>query len=309
MRPPLKTHTTSTATASNNKSQSSSLEFRTYLTGENVLFLEGSGTKQPESARSGASVVSVVKEKGEHVVTGMGSQASTVSGRNSRYTFRLTQAKKGDGWLLANIGKVGAPEVEQVDNYLNLYRDQALQFVDQVQSLDGMMKLSTFFESDRFKLISATRPNPTGPVTIHFTRPYHGAPDLTIECRYTFDPASRWLPVEWVESVTSPDGTRSQRVNRKIVSSEHKFETETTIVDTSNRPEPRTTTYKSRYTVETDNDLDQARFTLPAYGLPEPPGFAPAKTPWFVWLLVTAATCLCLAVGFRLLGRRLAKYS
>jgi len=57
----------------------------------------------------------VVKETGQHFVTGLEAQASTLSGRNPRYTFRLTQAKKGDGWLLANIGKAGAPEIEQVD--------------------------------------------------------------------------------------------------------------------------------------------------------------------------------------------------
>jgi len=40
-------------------------------------------------------VVSVVKETGQHFVTGLEAQASTVSGRNPRYTFRLNPSQEG----------------------------------------------------------------------------------------------------------------------------------------------------------------------------------------------------------------------
>jgi len=52
------------------------------------------------------------------------------------------------------------------------------------------------FESDNFKLISATRPNPTGPVPFKFTRPFPGDREITIECQYTFDPASSGCPFD-----------------------------------------------------------------------------------------------------------------
>jgi len=77
-----------------------------------------------------------------------------------------------------------------------------------------MIQLSTLFESDNFKTDFGNSPQSTGPVTIKFTRPFPGDREITIECQYTFDPASRWLPVEWVESGHDPPPKRFFPPNR-----------------------------------------------------------------------------------------------
>jgi hypothetical protein len=71
----------------------------------------------------------------------------------------------------------------------------------------------------------------------------------------------------------------------------------------------RTRTINYRLTMdfewEVNDSVPDSEFTLTAYGLPEPGGEPVKKNlPLYVWIILAAAVCIGLAVGFRFLARR-----
>lgn len=227
-----------------------------------------------------------------------------MTARNPQYAFRLTRASRGDAWLLAQLGKVGEPEAADLDKQLSKDRDICLQSINRLVAIDGPLSLSALFDMDGYKLISATRSTTTGLVTVKFTRSFRRLQNQIIDCEYTFDPARLWLPVEWVESIATPEVARSKRVTQQVLITGRACRIDSTITDTTSRPKAKSMTSSVVCLIEPDDTFDVTKFTLPAFGLPEPPGYESHTTPVYIWLLAVAAVCLGLTVGFRLLARR-----
>jgi hypothetical protein len=251
-------------------------------------------SNQPESPASDKGVV----------VAGVRSQEASVLVRNSRYTFNLERAITTDGWLMTKLGKNGEPAAAEIEKILTTSRAQAVQPANLLSVLDGVHQLDKLFEAEGFVLNSTSQATPGGPVTVKFTRSFRGKADSVIDCSYTFDPASDWLPVEWVEKTSSSDFSRSLSVNQKVTMANGRYEANVKFILSSQRPENVSVTRKMLYVVEAVDRIPDSEFTLPAFGIPEPVEFAARSTPMYVWLLGLAAGCLVLTVGFRLLARR-----
>ena len=241
------------------------------------------------------------------VVAGIHSPSASVMGRNPRYVFGLERGKVSDCWLLTFVGKADESSVTDADKILTQRREEAIHPANLLSLLDGAHQLETLFQADGFKLINASQDNRNGLVTIDSTRSFRGLPGAIIECKYIFDPTSGWLPVSWSEKVSAPQRDQSLTSSRKLTVTGKKYESDITTTNNIDRPEKGSVTRKSLHTVEAVNRIPEAEFTLPAFGLPEPPGFEAPRTPLYVWLLGLAALCFALTVGFRLLARRRAK--
>lgn len=242
-------------------------------------------------------------ENAEAVVAGVHSRTASVMGRTPTYTFTLERGQATKGWLLTLIGKNGESNVDGIDQMLTQRLDEASHPANTLNVLDGSHRLDTLFETDGFKLTGSSQEMPAGPVTINFTRSFRGLSDAVIECSYVFDPASRWLPVRWMEKVSAPQRDQSLTYSRQLTITDKKYESANTSIHGMERPEKGTITRKSLYTVEAVDYIPEAEFTLAAFGLPEPSGFEPPPTPLYVWLLGIAAVCFALTVSFRLLAR------
>ena len=116
--------------------------------------------------------------------------------------------------------------------------------------------------------------SPGGPITVKFTRSFRGVPDATIDCSYTFDPASNWLPVEWVEKVSTPTFTRSFSVHQKVTMAEGRYEANMNVITSSERPEKASITQKIAYVSRIIDRIQDSEFTLPAFGIPESAEYA-----------------------------------
>jgi hypothetical protein len=150
-------------------------------------------------------------------------------------------------------------------------------------------------------------------VEFRFESSYRDRKDGTMKrarSAYLFDPAGRWVCVgeRSIPREPSQDSTSYEWVYGYDTAGEWPVPTRQEIwkVD-ERRPEARTRT--SLYEIDEYQPLpgvDEAEFTLTAFGLPEPVGMEPEEKPGrrYVWFLAAAAAFGLLTVGFRYLARR-----
>jgi hypothetical protein len=304
IRPPLRSHT-AVSVESNHPGANTAPFGREFCAADGCERLMQTVPTQYNAKTTGKSKESVLPTSDNGIeVAGVRSQAASVLARNSRYTFNLERAKTADGWLITKLGKNGEPPVAEIEKILTMNRAESLQPVNWLTVLDGTHPLDKLFQAEGFLLSSTSQATPGGPVTIQFTRSFRGKPDTVIDCSYTFDPASDWLPIEWVEKTATPDFSRSMSVSQKVTMAEGRYEANIKVILSSERPEKASVTRKTLHVVETVDRIPDSDFTLPAFGIPEPVEYAARPTPMYVWLLGLAGGCLVLTLGFRLLARR-----
>ena len=276
--------------------------FEFYATGNDMLCFRGTAAQLGRGQNKGN--VELSENKASGMIPGDRKPGRTVAAKNSAYAFRLTEAANGQGWLMTEFGLAGSTEAITIEKELDIIRADTLEAVNNLSAIDGKIQLDTLFQCEGFTLTAATKAVETGAVQLKFTRSIRGMPGVTANCEYNFDPASRWLPIECRETISEKGMTRTFGLRRRITLGGGRYMVESEVSNNvsgtgKGSPDVR----KAIYTVEPDAAPDLARFTLTAFGLPEPVGTRPNTTPWYMWLLGAAAGCLALAVLFRLLSR------
>lgn len=272
---------------------------------DNVLVVEGDGSTGG-GRQNTASKAQAATPKGKSTTAQSYAKfdTPTVTGRNSRYAFKLSKGESGPSWLLTGLGRLGQPEASDIETTLQRHRRDAAESVDSVSTVDGTQKLTKLFDLDGFKLVQITQADTNGPVTVKFTRALSRVPGQAIDCQYTFDPSRGWLPTAWSETITAPSVTRTLRVSREIEIGEYKYDVNSTITETTTKPEPRTTTMNARCVIESNPGASESDFTLAAYGLTEPADLASQTSRRYLWLLAAAVASFGLMLLFRWLARR-----
>ncbi len=238
------------------------------------------------------------------VVSGVSADSAAVFIRNPRYLFELGISTASGGWLLSSIGKSGDSSIEHIETLLAQQGNEAQQPANRVFGMGGMLPVDRLFQSEGFKLLSATRATPDGPIVVKFQRLFGGTPDApVVDCTYTFDPANDWLPSEWVEKMPFMKDVRTLSVKQKVTMSDGRYEADFSSTSSSEL-EKSAETRKGKHTVEAVDPLPESEFTLSAYGIAEPSEFALRTPPLYVWLLGVAGILVVLMVALRFLARR-----
>jgi hypothetical protein len=304
LRPPVRARTVAVMQSPTPGASSPPFGTEFYTTGGSELLkqtvaasstaaLPGKG-QQPAQKATGAGIE----------VAGVQSQSGSVFARNPRYLFGLSWAGTADSWLLTQVGKTGESQVSSVEQVLAFARQGVSRPADQLLALDGVLTLDKLFESDGFQLGGVSQSIPGGVVTVVATRAMRDGKGKRIECKYTFDPASGWLPVEWSEKVSAPDDARSMTVSRKYTLGANSYQHETKMQTVLVRPQALELNRTMTYVIEPDPGRADAEFTLPAYGIPEPDEYKARGVPLYVWLLGGAAVLLGLTAVFWFLARK-----
>jgi hypothetical protein len=238
------------------------------------------------------------------MIAGIRSSDSTAVVKNEKYAFTIGCTSDTDGWVLLNYGSTDS----DIQDKLNERYEECKQPAKWIYTLDGMRYISTIFEPGTFSLLDSDQKAPTGPVVIKFTRQMRGNANVILECAYTFDPASGWLPIEWTEKANSKEFSRSLVASQRPTLSDGKYETDTVITLYSDKEKVRITR-KIKYTVEAVDSIPASEFTLSGFDLPEIADTATQKSWSYSWIFAIAGICFLIMVVLRILSWRMRKHA
>lgn len=235
-------------------------------------------------------------------------------GKNSGYYFELEPSKRPGAWLLSKI----LPREGLAESMLAEGRPTDQLAVEPGSGTDALLKCrfagikvssKNVAKLPGFVLQSA-KPTPTGDaidVAFTFTPAAVVHPQRAdVACTVRYDLSAFGTPVEWTEASGPPTnpGLRRYAIRLGRVDDrgcEYVFEHSIT----SHLNGKLLYSSQSKAQVSTVfGDVPESEFLLAAYGLPEPPGFEPKRTPLYLWLLAGAGAAFVLAVAFRTLARR-----
>ena len=226
---------------------------------------------------------------------------------NDRYAAVLEGSKDEAGWILTDIHKFGADKYIELAQKLQQYGILALDGVNSIRLIDGSARLSELFDLNGFQVQSINLTKSDGHVNIFSQRVHRTNSLAVVKSHYILNSPAECLPISWSETSESPDiNTQSKlQVNRnytQVSADAVQFGTKITRYGAGANNVSSTT--ETDFALHYNTITPDYEFALPAYGIPEPPGFEAPRTPLYIWLLIGAAVLFVLAVGFRFLARR-----
>lgn len=233
-------------------------------------------------------------------------------GVNSRYYYELGRNKRGDAWLLERILGHEAASDPSAKTMLDVIRRENKPYFEMLMScklLAGPTQASDLTKLPGFVLLSAKPTPDNNAIDIAYAYSQampDNAPSVNVNCTVRYDLGMYGLPTETAELSGEASNLRTVKESQKLVS----FDGKTCVVETE-RSQTGTLNNKLVYSSKARSKgsvvlgrLPESEFTLAAFGLPEPPGFEPQRTPLYVWLMAATAACLVLFFLFRSLARR-----